>query len=381
MQLHFTLLLLAYYCSTHIAASGGNGTTVQCLADQAAFLLQLKHSFYNPNLSSWQQCTDCCRWEGVGCNRASGQVIILDLSDRNLRSIGGLSPALFNLTSLRNLSLSGNDFGLTSLPRFGFERLIELLILNLSNARLFGQIPIGISPLKDLRTLDSSYNIGLYFNEPSFQMVVGNLSNLRELKLNDVDITRGGENWSNSLANSVPRLQLLSLDACGLSGHINSSFSRLKYLEKIILSQNSISGEVTQFLANFSSLSTLDLRYNDFEGQFPTKIFYLKKLRSVGLSWSNRLSVHLPHFPAENSLELLHLIGTNVTVSVPSSFVNLKSLASLALSMGEVADVTIALISKLPSLQSLTLHGSGSEKPNFSWISNLERLRYLELAY
>ncbi|KAI5005117.1 hypothetical protein ZWY2020_032360 [Hordeum vulgare] len=138
-QLPFILLLLAYYCSTHIAASGGNGTTVQCLPDQAAFLLQLKHSFYNPNLSSWQHGTDCCRWEGVGCNRASGQVIILDLSDRNLRSIGGLSPALFNLTSLRNLSLSGNDFGLTSLPRFGFERLIELLSLNLSNARKFEQ--------------------------------------------------------------------------------------------------------------------------------------------------------------------------------------------------------------------------------------------------
>ncbi|XBI16039.1 hypothetical protein VPH35_058363 [Triticum aestivum] len=244
-QLHFTLLLLAYYCSTHIAANGGNGTTVQCLPDQAASLLQLKRSFYNPNLSSWQHGTDCCRWEGVGCNRASGQVITLDLGDRNLQSISGLSPALFNLTSLRNLSLS----------------------------------------------------------------------------------------------------------------------------EKIILSENSISGNVPQFLTDFSSLSTLDLRYNDFERQ------------SIDLSWNPRLSGHLPIFPEENSLELLHLIDTNFTVSITNSFVNLKFLASLALSMGEVVDGTIALISKLPSLQSLTLHGSGSEKPNFSWIGNLERLRYLDLEH
>uniref|UniRef100_A0A8R7PPJ1 Leucine-rich repeat-containing N-terminal plant-type domain-containing protein n=1 Tax=Triticum urartu TaxID=4572 RepID=A0A8R7PPJ1_TRIUA len=276
-QLHFTLLLLTYYCSTHIAANGDNGTTVQCLPDEAASLLQLKLSFYNPNLSSWQHGTDCCHWEGVGCSRASGQVISLDLSDRNLQSINGLSPSLFNLTSLTNLSLSGNNFGLTSLPRFGFEQLIELLSLNLSHTNLAGQIPIGISHLKKLRTLDSSHNFELYFNEPSFQMVIGNLSNLRELKLNGVDISRDQNNWSNSLANSVPQLQFLSLDSCGLSGHIHSSFSRLQYLERIILTENSISGEVPQFLTDFSSLSTLDLRYNDFEGQFPTKIFHLEK--------------------------------------------------------------------------------------------------------
>uniref|UniRef100_M8B4U2 LRR receptor-like serine/threonine-protein kinase RCH1 n=1 Tax=Aegilops tauschii TaxID=37682 RepID=M8B4U2_AEGTA len=326
-QLHFTLLLLAYYCSTHIAANGGNGTTVQCLPDQAASLLQLKRSFYNPNLSSWQHGTDCCRWEGVGCNRASGQVITLDLGDRNLQSISGLSPALFNLTSLRNLSLSGNDFGLTSLPRFRFERLIELLSLNLSDTNLAGQIPIGISHLKNLRTLDSSYNIELYFNDPSFQMVVGNLSNLSNLK-----------DWSITKELAMDR------------GHIHSSFSRLRYLEKIILSENSISGNVPQFLTDFSSLSTLDLRYNDFEGQFPTKIFHLEKLSLYGRIpiWINNLT----------NLSRLYLTRNNLQAKWPHTqiILQLTKLQGILLKSNKLeGTVELDLLSGLKYLKLLSL--------------------------
>jgi hypothetical protein len=37
-QFHFILLLLAYYCSTRIAANRGNGSTVKCLPEQASSL-------------------------------------------------------------------------------------------------------------------------------------------------------------------------------------------------------------------------------------------------------------------------------------------------------------------------------------------------------
>ena len=219
----------------------------------------------------------------------------------------GLSPALFNLTSLTNLSLSGNDFGLTILLNFGFEQLNNLLSLDLSVTSFVGQVPTGISHLKNLHTLDLSYNRGLYFSEPSFQMVVQNLSNLRNLYLDEVDMSRDGKNWSNFLANFVPRLQYLSLHSCGLSGHIHSSFSILQSPESITLSQNSFSGKVPEFLADLSSLYILDLFGDDFEGQFPTKICLLKMLTWIDLSWNIRLSGHLPKFPVENSLEFLEI--------------------------------------------------------------------------
>ncbi|KAF7035249.1 hypothetical protein CFC21_046162 [Triticum aestivum] len=360
--LHLILLLLAYYYSTHTTANGGNGTTTQCLPDHSSSLLQLKHSFHNPKLPSWQHGTDCCHWEGVGCDRASGQVITLDLGDRNLRSTSGLSPAIFNLTSLTNLSLSGNDFGLTSLPGFGFERLIELLSLDLYNACFAGQIPIGIAHLKNLRSLDLSYN-NLYLQDPSFQTVIANLSNLRELYLDRVGILSSKANWSVALADSVPLLQNISLSECELSSPIHHSFSRLRFLTMINLAYNEISGQVPGFFAEFSFLRDLALGENYFEGQFPTKIFQLENLSVLDLSNNFGLTVHLPDFSSGSNLEYLDLRGSNIFGAIPDPFVHLKSLKFLGLSSIEPPEQPTTSIANLTSLNGLWLSGSGVEKP------------------
>jgi hypothetical protein len=83
--------------------------------DQADALLKLKQSFMLdcnsiPTLPSWQSGTDCCLWEGVGCSNTTGHVIALNLSGFGLKS-NGIDPVLFNLTSLRLLDLSINNFG------------------------------------------------------------------------------------------------------------------------------------------------------------------------------------------------------------------------------------------------------------------------------
>ncbi|XP_012702542.1 receptor like protein 30 isoform X3 [Setaria italica] len=123
-QLH-TLL------STSIAhrADGGNLTHLPvsflCHPNQAKALLQLKKSFSfsrsTTRLSSWQNGTDCCLWEGVGCDPSSGHVTILDLNNRRL-STHGLDPALFSLISLQRLDLSMNDIGGGNIRSAGFER-------------------------------------------------------------------------------------------------------------------------------------------------------------------------------------------------------------------------------------------------------------------
>jgi Leucine-rich repeat (LRR) protein len=377
--LHFILLLLAYYCSTQIAANSGNGSTVRCLPDQASSLLRLKYSFHNPNLSSWQSGIDCCHWEGVFCDRASGQVITLDLSDRNLQSNGVLSPALFNLTSLTNLSLSGNNFGLTILPNFGFEQLTNLLSLDLSNARLFGQIPIGVAHLKNLLTLDLSNN-NMYLREPSFEVLVANLSNLRELYLDTVGILSSEATWSVGLADSVPLLQDISLFQCvGLIGPIHHSFSQLRFLETINLGECGLSGHVPRFFAEFSFLKELNLLGNDFEGQFPAKIFQLENLRYLDVSSNPSLSVQLPDFLPGNNLESLNLMNTNFSGTIPDSFVHLKSLKFLGLSNIGCSKKPTTSIANLTTLNTLWLSGSGIDKPMLSWIVSLKSLTDLML--
>jgi hypothetical protein len=225
-----------------------HSTPSSCLPDQANALLKLKQSFMFHSyamfslldsnsvttLPSWQAGTDCCLWEGVGCSNSSGHVTALNLSGFGLYSYG-IDPVLFNLTSLRLLDLSFNNFGDQSyyIPSVGFQRLALLTHLNLSGSGISGQVPIGISKLTNLVSLDLSNryislegseegtcsgtpNV-LWVSEPSFQTLMSNLSNLRELYLDTVSISSSAaENCFKALAKSVPHLRVLSLEGCSL---------------------------------------------------------------------------------------------------------------------------------------------------------------------
>nr|CAB3452100.1 unnamed protein product [Digitaria exilis] len=122
---------------------------------------------------------------------ASGRVISLDLGGLDLMS-PRLDPSLFNLTSLRNLSLAFIDFNSASLPAFGFEQLTDLVNLNLSETNFWGQIPIGFfSCLKKLVTIDLSGNLtklhALNIYDSNFSgpipSTIGNLVQLEELSI------------------------------------------------------------------------------------------------------------------------------------------------------------------------------------------------------
>lgn len=375
------MLLVLKLCSIHTSAGGNTNTTVTCLPSDASTLLRLKRSFLNStNLTSWQAGTDCCRWEGIVCDTTTRQVIVLDLSEFDVKS-RGLDPTLFNLTSLRNLSLASSDFMGASMPSVGFELLTEMVHLDLSNTGFIGQVPIGIAQLTKLVTLNLSiiYASNLVLKEPSFQTLIANLSSLQELSLDGVDISSSGETWSIALANSTPRLEILTLSNCGLSGSIHSSFSQLHSLAEIDLTGNTIVGEVPEFFVDFPFLSKLDLTSNDFEGLFPARIFQQNHLRVLSVAGNPKLSGHLPNFPVENKLEQLILAGTNFSDAVPESIVNLRSLSVLVLSTDGTSK-QLSFFGELPSLEVLMLLGSsGLEKPGLSWIGNLRHLTTLEL--
>ena len=193
---------------------------VKCLPDQEASLLDLKHGFrFDSELSeplvSWKPGSNCCSWEGVTCDTVSGHVIGLDLGERNI--FGNLRSSLFNLTSLQTLNLGWNHFRGAPIPQSGFERLTKLTHLNLSHTGLTGQIPIGISRLTSLISLDLSGGYELQLRNPNLQMLVKNLSNLRELHLDGVNLS-SEHDWSKTLSKSLPRLQVLSLFKCDLPG-------------------------------------------------------------------------------------------------------------------------------------------------------------------
>lgn len=137
-MLHILLQVQAIAALTDDATA----PVIQCLPDQASALLRLKNSFnktaggYSTAFRSWITGTDCCHWDGVDCGGGEdGRVTSLVLGGHNLQA-GSISPALFRLTSLRYLDISGNNFSMSQLPVTGFENLTELTHLDLSDTNI-----------------------------------------------------------------------------------------------------------------------------------------------------------------------------------------------------------------------------------------------------
>ncbi|XP_027099186.1 receptor-like protein EIX1 [Coffea arabica] len=70
---------------------------------------------------------------------------------------GQLSPSLVNLTNLRYLDMSSNDFSGIQVPAF-LGLLKNLRYLNLSSAGFDGEIPHHLGNLSHLRYLDLGWN-------------------------------------------------------------------------------------------------------------------------------------------------------------------------------------------------------------------------------
>ncbi|XP_020585868.1 receptor-like protein 12 [Phalaenopsis equestris] len=335
-----------------------------CLPGERTALLQLKQSFSFSKLESWQPNTNCCQWSGVLCDNISGNVVNLDLSSQYLS--GKIDSSLFNLTSLRALNLAFNLFYGSPIPSSGWEKLGNLTHLNLSNSGFEGQVPIGISRLRNLVSLDLSlyaYAGLLELRDPDLGTLLQGLGRLRVLYLDGVNISAKGEEWCGALAVSTPELQELSLEDCSLTGGIGSSLSKLRSLTMLDLEGNTLNSTVPDFFVNFTSLSVLRLGYCGLEGLFPKDIFQLKNLTVVDLSMNPMLSGSLPDFIEESALESLVLSQTNFSGFLPDSIGNLKSLKILVLSNCHFSGKIPSSIWNLTQLMNLDLSSNNLSGP------------------
>ncbi|KAK3163958.1 hypothetical protein QOZ80_1AG0010700 [Eleusine coracana subsp. coracana] len=402
LQIHLVLVMYSI-----LSSSAGNRTTaaprVRCLPADESALLRLKRSFIISSSSiiafrSWRAGTDCCSWVGVRCSDADGRVTSLHLGDRGLKS-GGLDPALFDLTSLEYLNLAFNDFNWSQLPSSGFEHLIKLTHVNLSSCSFDGQVPVGIGRLTNLVSLDLSthfevidlfhegFTISTKTNYPdptqlkekSFETLISKLSNLRELQLGFVDLSESGSRWCEILAKSCPKLEVLSLPNCQLSGSICRSLSSFHSVTVIDLRFNELSGPLPDFLANFPNLSVLQLSYNRFHGSIWSKIFWHKKLVTIDLYGNLEISGSLPNFSTGTSLENLDIGKTNFSGIILTSVSNLVHLKRLGLGASSFMGDLPTSIGNLKSLEVLQISGMGILGSIPLWITNLTSLTTLEI--
>lgn len=173
-----------------------------------------------PKTVSWtpeEGNIDCCSWDGVVCNKNTGHVIKLDLSNSCLQGFINSSSGLFKLVHLEWLNLAFNYFNGSEIPP-EIINLSRLSYLNLSSADFSGQIPSEILELSNLVALHLSHNS--YYNlielrKPSLGNLVKKLTNLKELALQGVTISSP---IPHSLAN-LSSLTFLSLSGCELQGN------------------------------------------------------------------------------------------------------------------------------------------------------------------
>ncbi|XP_058072754.1 receptor like protein 21-like [Magnolia sinica] len=314
-----------------------------CLDKERTSLLEIKASINYPNGSSlptWKDGTDCCNWDGIKCNNATGRVTeislgwareyklgewylnadlllsfgelqSLDLSSNYLR--GWVDHEGFNrwsrLSKLEHLDLSHNSFNETILPYLG--ALSSLKSLDLETNDLEGCfLSKELANLSKLEVLDLRYN---RLNGSLF--LQGNLSKLKVL---DLSYNRlNGFQSPQELLNSS-KLEVLNLEYNVLNGSLSlQALCNLENLQELDLHSNELEGSLPPCLSNLSSLQLLDLSHNKLSGISSSLISSLTMLRFLSQS-SNRFegSLSFSSFANLSKLEVVELSVLNVPIRI-----------------------------------------------------------------
>ncbi|MQM21380.1 hypothetical protein Taro_054419 [Colocasia esculenta] len=342
-----------------------------------------------PPSSSWEKINgdDCCLWEGVECDNQTGHVIKLDLRrpqssdiDDDYGYYDEVSPSLLNLTWLRYLDLSNNYFRGAPIPNF-IGSLVNLEYLNLSHAGFGGTLPPQLGGLHLLHSLDLSRNFFFSLKVENLRWL-SHLSHLQYLDMSGVDLSLATD-WLHVI-NSIPSLSVVRLSGCDLQNlpttlpHVN--FTSLSTLD---LSWNDFfNTKWPLWLFNITTLAELDLiSYNyDLRGPIiPGEFEKMKHLEVLKLTGGFGIDggVTPPSLLTLNKLKLLDLSGFPKLPDSLGNLVNLKRLALFVSDSQGISHIPESL-GNLSRLESLSMNGYNITVPES--LGNLVNLKELTLS-
>ncbi|KAM3750521.1 hypothetical protein ACB098_04G042900 [Castanea mollissima] len=219
-----------------------------------------------------------------------------------------LFQALVNCSSLQKLGLSWNQFRGTILD--DISSLKKLQRLDLSNNKLSGILPITLGNLTLLNELYLARN-KLQGTIPS------SIENCQNLLLLDLS--------QNNLSGIIPKqLFAISMLSIGLYlaqnifvGSLPSEVGNFIHLKELDLFENKLSGKIPSSLASCTSLEYLYVQGNLFQGEIPTSLSSLKGIQVMDLS-RNNFSSQIPNFLEKLALKNLNLSFNDFQGEVPT---------------------------------------------------------------
>nr|XP_016440497.1 PREDICTED: receptor-like protein kinase HSL1 [Nicotiana tabacum] len=245
---------------------------------EKTILLQLKEQLSTTSpffLNRWTSSSDHCTWPEISCTH-----------DNSVRAI-----------RLVNLSIS------KPIPPFICD-LKNVTFLDVNNNLIPGPFPTLLYYCSNLEYLDLSFNfmnssLPNDINRLSPKLHNGGLKQLKELQF-----------ASNAFHGSFPAEigDLTNLESLILNlnkfapQEIPSSFTKLKKLKNIWMSEINLIGEIPESIGNMSALEFLDLSMNGLSGSIPNSLFQPKNLTIVYL-YTNRLSGQIPQIIESFNLE------------------------------------------------------------------------------
>ncbi|KAM3394101.1 hypothetical protein P3S68_003103 [Capsicum galapagoense] len=322
-------------------------------------------------------------------NRFSGEIPneisnLVELEKLNLQFnsfSGSLEMEIFNISRLRVISLSHNNLSGSLPPTMGsilpnieelnlgsltslvgtiphsISNCSELAILELSNNQITGLIPNSIGYLTYLQYLNLALNNLTTDSSLRFLTFFTNCVNLTALSLTlnppNGMLPASTGNLSTSLKNFYANVCKIKVNY--LVGSIPKSIGNLRNLQGLFLSNNKLTGSISDNLCKLHFLDVIDLTQNNFSRSLPYCLGKITSLREIRMG-SNKLSTNIP--PSLGNIQdlvVLDLSSNNMVGSLPLGIGNLKTVTLINLSMNQFSNRILREIAGFQKLAHLSL--------------------------
>ncbi|KAK4436442.1 putative LRR receptor-like serine/threonine-protein kinase IRK [Sesamum alatum] len=300
--------------------------------------IDLSRNLLSGGLPSTMQKLSLCNDLVLGNNEFTGEVpqwigemrslVTIDLSENNFT--GQVPDSLGKLQSVKILNVSKN--ALTgSLPE-AMSSCVNLLAFDISHNSLTGSLPSWVFKLGLQQVLLSNNGLSGSINDA----LASSEENSRS-KLLILDVSQ------NKLSGEIPStvgdfgsLQLLNMSSNSFVGTIPARIGQLKSLSILDLSENQLNGTIPSDIGLLKSLNELSLEKNSLWGTIPTSIGSCAGLISLSLA-RNEITGSIP--AALGKLTYLTIVDfsfNKLTGAIPKQLANLASLRSFNISHNQL---------------------------------------------